>query len=1420
MTTPGLFIDGYIPAEYSSALTTVNANDVPYWRSLSRPMSSTKWEILKVNFRQAVLITDISFDTLRISHDYNVHYTNRTGLLIPVVLSDNSFFEGSITTSDDIIKNGANADLTKDVSWEKIKRKLYPIVAKSIEIRMRRRVDPLLTTDSTYRLGIRKLILRRTIATEQNKYLAITDSIDSVGNFVSKTFLDWEPEKADDGSETTFWKSSPQPSPNAVVSYYLDVRNSNGDASAVDKVWIDPTYSGQQINLYTSNDDTESTSTLSTVAIAPTVQTNVDWQLDVGIILDDPLADLEYDGSRLDMIQGEDFWIALAFNLAFDSSSTVGSDLTLFEWDNVSIGYADATKKIVFTAGPLVATTVALSFSAGDRIIAILQVRTLGNVDPAIEGSVYHSTSLSSHVVVHGSAGTTDFDQPVQFSYVAGNLTQAVVKRGVPTATDLAQFVASPDTYVSPDPVVNNGDHITSTTLDHAVFGGNFLASQLTFAGSSFHRFAGKTWSPVWANYTCNKGYLILPQQMNVKYIKLEFTKLTPQPYPIVDQDIEVSYREFPISFSRDTIFTKNTYTATSLDSRMGVETRIDPNAVADKYGLNYGPLDTTNVKDVQITVGDAVYTDIPHTFDMPVTDVTNVEPASSVDLLNKIQPNSQTVVQAHNYTVVKGDTLIGIAAKYGIPDWHTILKLNAPLLNANVARAEAAGYPRHTAGWWIFPGQKLRISTAQTKEWTVTTTVTESTTRSTVNNKFTITSVHEYDIKKVRRDAAIAYFAGLKEVAVYREDLTVAADSETFEVTQIQIGDRSQYSTNNVIITNSNSTTNLIKNPNFNLGTQSYIDANALGAGSYDAIASIALSNDFSFSGTLSGKITYGSGVAHPQGVFVRLDGLPANAYVAHTYRTYTVASGVWTKHENVVQANGSGQVDLLMVSSGVVTPGGIIYLDAVGAYLVTAANSVVPNFFDGDFAYSVWNGYSGQSTSTTSLPCGPEGYYTTVLTTNVTQSANLVTNPSFETNTTSWSSGGTGYDTVTSIARITSEHYTDTASLKIIWKTFSTKQGVTYSLSGLTNGATYIAMAMVKNKTANSTECFLECGGQTGRSTSNLLRGSWQRLNVRWTQSGTTALLAVAASATTNNDESYVDTVAVFLIPNLYTQSPDYFDGGFFGNTWSGTAHASTSLSATKGLFESPVYNTYSQFRKIKAALRAKPLDVLLSGLDGATAIGVGASSLATWEDPLATWADATASWGAASSLATVSFTSNFIYNGVNSAWIHRGTTGIGGVYSSPITPMVGAHVRAEITVFLPSTLDVTSVVKIVDSATKSTVYLKETITSPRGGWQTYVTNFIVSDGTAIVIDIESDGTVASDLYIADMSFKMTTITMYASNDSWASSLDLNDLVWKNNNINAVFPVPGNKVQVKFEMLRVGDWISGYSVTPFYLS
>ncbi len=1419
MTSPGLFIDGYIPAEYSSALTTVNANDVPYWRSLSRPMSSTKWEILKINFRQAVLITDIYFDTLRISHEYNVYYTNRTGLLIPVVLNDNSFFEGTVETGERFISLGSLVDFRRDTSWERIKKKLYPIVAKSLEIRMRRREDDQLTTDSTYRLGIRKLTLRRTIATEQNKYLAITDSIDSVGNFVTKTFLDWEPEKASDGLDSTFWKCSPQPSPNAVVSYYLDVRNQNGDSTPVDKIWIDPVYSGQQINLYYSNDDTEALSTLSTVAVAPIVETDVNWVLDAGYNLEELTADLQYNGSRLNMIQGENFWIALAFNFSFDSSATVGSDLTLFQWDSISITYDDSAKTIIFQVGSLTATTGVLSFDAGDHISVVLEARSLNDPVPGIEGSVYHDTALASNVSSGGNIGSPDFSSPIAFSYVNGNIIQAIIKRGTPTATDLVQFAASPDTYVSPDPVISNGDHVTSTTLDNAVFGGNFLSSRLVFAGSSFHRFSGKTWSPVWANYTSQKGYLILPQRMDVKYIKVEFTKLTPEPYPIVDQDIEVSYRQFPIIFSRDTVFTKNTYTATSLDSRMGVETVVDPNAVADKYGLSYGPLDQTSVKDVQIQVGDAIYTSVPHTFDMPVTDVTNVEPASSKSLLNKTEPHSMTVVQAQNYTVVKGDTLIGIAARYGIPDWHQILDLNLDLLNANIDRAAAAGYPRHTAGWWIFPGQKLRISTAQTKEWTTTTTVTESTTKSTANNKFTITSVHEYDVKTVRRDAAIAYFAGLKEISAYVEDFTVASDSEKFEVTQFQIADGGGYETNNVVISNSNSVVNLIENPNFSLGLQSINDAAVLG-GSFDAIASIELDNTVAYSGTISAKIVYGASTGNPQGVFIRIDGLPESAWVAHTYRTYTAASGVWTLHESVVQATAGGQVDLMMVSAGAATPGGEIWLDAIGAYIVSSSGSTVPGFFDGDFSYSKWNGLTGESSSVTSMPTGPDGYYTSVYTDNVTERINLVTNPSFEVDTTGWASGGTGYDPVTSIARDTVEKYTDLASLKVVWGAFVAKQGVTFALSGLTDSANYVAMARVKNVVGDTTECQLECGGEIGYTSNNLLRGEWQRLEVRWTQVGTTALLAIASGATTAADETFVDTVAVFEVPNLYTQAPAYFDGGSFGNTWSGTAHDSTSVSPEKGIIQTPTYNTWSRFRKITASLRARPLDVILSGIENASAIGIGSVGLSTWGDTLSTWDDTMATWGAATGLATVSFVSDYVYNGVNSIWVHRDSSGVGGVYSDSATPSVGSHVRAEVAVFLPSTLDVTSVVKIVDQATKSTVYLQETINTPRGGWQTYITNFFVSDGTEIAIAIESNGSVASDLYVADMSLKLTTITMLASNDSWNTELDLNDLVWKSNNVNGVFLNSGNKLQLKFEMLRVGDWISGYSATPYYLS
>lgn len=58
-----------------------------------------------------------------------------------------------------------------------------------------------------------------------------------------------------------------------------------------------------------------------------------------------------------------------------------------------------------------------------------------------------------------------------------------------------------------------------------------------------------------------------------------------------------------------------------------------------------------------------------------------------------------------HSYTVVKGDTLIGIANKLHISDWHTLYNNNKAVIEA---AAKAHGHASSENGHWIFPGTVL----------------------------------------------------------------------------------------------------------------------------------------------------------------------------------------------------------------------------------------------------------------------------------------------------------------------------------------------------------------------------------------------------------------------------------------------------------------------------------------------------------------------------------------------------------------------------------------------------------------------------------------------------------------------------------------------------------------------------------------
>ena len=206
-------------------------------------------------------------------------------------------------------------------------------------------------------------------------------------------------------------------------------------------------------------------------------------------------------------------------------------------------------------------------------------------------------------------------------------------------------------------------------------------------------------------------------------------------------------------------------------------------------------------------------------------------------------------------------------------------------------------------------------------------------------------------------------------------------------------------------------------------------------------------------------------------------------------------------------------------------------------------------------------WTGTANASTSTAKA-------------TSAVVRTNLVTNPSFETNTTGWTAFSA------SVARTTSQYYSGTACLIV---TPSASSGGTLSSLFTTSASgPYTASAWVKGSAGDTIKIDLyerTTGGASlvGTSFSTItLDGSWQRISVSRTFGSTGVTANFAIYNTSSTALFFVDAAML----ELSGTARPYFDGstGTTGdilvNTWTGSAHASTSTQL--GVLVAGVVNT----------------------------------------------------------------------------------------------------------------------------------------------------------------------------------------------------------------------------------------------------
>jgi hypothetical protein len=738
-------------------------------------------ECITTTFKLPLSISELTMDILRMPCVVEAWYQDRS----------NNWRQCLDMQRSPIRINVARSDVK---SYYKYTTRVYPIVAKQFQLRLTRTNDPAMT-GVPYVVGLRNVLIRRNVYNRSQGTSYFEDEMDALGNVLSKYIKDWDAPRAADDDPTTYWKSEPMPDPAAVVSLYLDVRNDAGVAQTVDKVYIDPVYTGQNLNLYYTSDDYVGVRKLSPITINPDEDENTSWSLGAGRTDTSTGSDDSY--YRWSFSIGPQVsqasWIGIEWTPGFAPTAGPPQNPILYRsivpdgnavgtW-HPSIYYDVGAGEIVLefndgTSAPRLYTCPINPLWAGGDTLRIVVGWKYG------PDTVYLSVIDQRGDQIANLTGSPT-DLPRQVSYdgqheifgFKGLMTALILKLEDYAASSIG-FQNSPTYYCDPDPVIpDNAGNVPATTLDNAVYAVAWTAQENGSGGPDDSHFEDKEWTPIWRDYIVTKGLLYFPQPIPLKYLKLEFSNLTEEAYPIYESGIEVQYKVFPISVTQRSTSGTQTYSSDggflglgNFISVNGVRSVnwLDPNSVLAAVGSVFSP----QIPPVVINAGTPFVTDtLPNMATTSIRDTQRTEMGSSyVSRRETLQP--YILAQNAYTTTIKAEGLQAISAFTDVP-WTDIAAANP----GAITRVRSIGaLPVQGTDWWIFPGQQLKIPASVMTKLTDTSTVTDRKMTTERRVRFNTTSVHRYDTKTLRRDAAMAYFAGVREVTPYT---TIYIDGE-----------------------------------------------------------------------------------------------------------------------------------------------------------------------------------------------------------------------------------------------------------------------------------------------------------------------------------------------------------------------------------------------------------------------------------------------------------------------------------------------------------------------------------------------------------------------------------------------------------------------------------------------------------------
>lgn len=553
------------------------------WISPKQQARGDKDTVIQIKFARPRRFNRIGFELLRVPQEWEVKYYDATRKRM-VTLSDRrgSKVDGSLSGFKNNVESPQQAKNNAH-KWRNYVYELPIIKTNLIEIHLNREIknppiDNLnqfygLPRDTPYSLGLRNLKVKLRIRNEDDNDDDDDGTPTPIGTTERPVIVRYTSINAHDGDPNTYWESAPQGAANSVVPFYIDMRANDGSATVFDRIKLTPLWTGPDMSVYFSSDETTTPWSVSPNRGNLDVVGDASFEIDEGITVAgaDEGFTISNDHVKLDLTQG--FTVGTLFTPTDTNSGGTGAggnrylwtferpDLALsFRFNPSSVGGSsmsgdfEIVKTVAGVDTTLFETTNGYSLDK-DSQYGIVVGYTQNSQDPSSAMGWHFALSAepatSTTVVVEDDEndpltgfyptdltfGNNALDTLTRPAY--GTFTNVWVRMDPWSEVAARAFLVSPTTFIK-------GEGDQSQRVNG--FYGGVLVARLTKnrearVGPGSGYYTNKEWTPVLIDYSLQASQYLLPV-LTAKYLKLEFTKLIARTYLTEEQQLVV--RSFP----------------------------------------------------------------------------------------------------------------------------------------------------------------------------------------------------------------------------------------------------------------------------------------------------------------------------------------------------------------------------------------------------------------------------------------------------------------------------------------------------------------------------------------------------------------------------------------------------------------------------------------------------------------------------------------------------------------------------------------------------------------------------------------------------------------------------------------------------------------------------------------------------------